>query len=39
MKHPRFSPDFAPSDFWTFPKIKYTLEGQGLQGIEDIQKM
>jgi transposase len=28
VPHPPYSPDFAPSEFWLFPKLKETLKGQ-----------
>jgi len=38
MKHPPYSPDLAPNDFWLFPEIKSALKGQIFQDIEDIQE-
>jgi hypothetical protein len=28
LKHPPYSPDLAPSDFYLFPKLKLFLTGQ-----------
>jgi len=28
LKHPPYSPDLAPSDFYLFPKLKLFLAGQ-----------
>jgi len=28
LEHPPYSPDFAPSDFYLFPKLKLFLAGQ-----------
>ncbi|GFO12399.1 histone-lysine N-methyltransferase SETMAR [Plakobranchus ocellatus] len=36
MKHPRYSPDLALSDFWLFPKMKEHLCGQRFESEEDI---
>jgi hypothetical protein len=38
MKHPPYSPDLAPNDFWLFPKIKTTSKGRKFQDTEDIKK-
>jgi transposase len=38
MEHPHYSPDFAPNEFWLFPKIKSSLEGGRFQDTKDIQK-
>ena len=32
--HPPYSPDFAPCDFWLFPKLK-----EKLRGYETIEEM
>jgi len=37
MKHPPYSTDLAPYDFWLFPEIKSALKGRRFQDIEDIQ--
>jgi hypothetical protein len=34
MKHPSYSPSFAPNDFWLFPEIKSPLKGQLFQDTE-----
>jgi histone-lysine N-methyltransferase SETMAR len=39
MKHPPYSPDLAPNDFWMFPEIKSELTGRRYQDTEDIEKM
>jgi hypothetical protein len=39
MEHPPCSPDLAPNNFWTFPKIKSALKGRRFQDTEDIKKM
>jgi len=36
VPHPPYSPDFAPSDFFLFPKLKMKLMGQRFQ-TEEIQ--
>jgi hypothetical protein len=28
VPHPPYTQDLAPSDFWSFPKLKETLKGQ-----------
>jgi hypothetical protein len=38
MEHPPYSSDFAPNDFWLFPKIKSALKGQRFQDNEDIHR-
>jgi hypothetical protein len=38
MEHPFFSTDFAPIDFWLFPKINSALKGQRFKDNEDIPK-
>jgi hypothetical protein len=38
MKHPLNTPDFAPNDFWLFPKIKSALKGPRFQNTEDIHE-
>jgi histone-lysine N-methyltransferase SETMAR len=37
LKHPPYSPDLAPSDFLTFPKIKETLRGRHFDDNDDIR--
>jgi hypothetical protein len=38
MAHPPYSLDFAPCDFWLFPKFKNALKGQRFADIPDIQR-
>jgi hypothetical protein len=35
---PSHSPDFAPADFFLFPKLKSTLKGHRFNTIDEIQK-
>jgi hypothetical protein len=37
IHHPPFSPDFAPCDFFLFPKMKLKLKGLPFDTIEEIQ--
>jgi transposase len=37
MDHPLYSPDFAPIDFWLFPKLKSVLKGKNFSDAEDIK--
>jgi transposase len=37
LDHPPYSPDFAPYDFWLFPKLKTALKGHRFSDIADIQ--
>jgi len=37
LSHPPYSPDFAPSDFFLFPKLKLKLKGLRFQTLEEIQ--
>jgi predicted acetyltransferase len=37
ISHPPYSPDFAPSDFFLFPKMKLKLKGVWFDSIEEIQ--
>jgi transposase len=37
LKHPPYSPDLAPSDFFLFPKIKEILKGRQFDDIDDIR--
>jgi fatty acid-binding protein DegV len=32
MKHPSYSSDLAPNDFWLFPKIKSASKGKKISG-------
>jgi len=38
VPRPPYSPDFAPADFFLFPKLKTTLKGRHFQTIEEIQE-
>jgi hypothetical protein len=33
-----YSPDFAPCDFFLFPKLKKVLKGKGFEATEDIKR-
>ena len=35
--HPPFSPDWAPCDFWLFPKVKMSMKGKRFESIQDIK--
>lgn len=37
LKHPTFSPDLTPSDFWLFPKLKKSLDGQRFTTDKDVK--
>ena len=37
VPHPAYSPDLAPCDFYTFPKMKLRLKGWHFASIEEIQ--
>ena len=37
LRHPPYSPDLAPCDFFLFPKLKRILKGTCFQGVEDIK--
>jgi hypothetical protein len=37
LDHPPYSPDFAPCDFWLFPKLKTVSKGHRFSDIADIQ--
>jgi len=37
LKHPAYSPDLAPSDFFLFPKIKEILKGRHFDDIDGIR--
>jgi transposase len=39
IDHPPCSPDFAPADFWLFPKLKSALKGNRFSDVEDIKSM
>jgi transposase len=38
VAHPPFSPDFAPAEFFLFPKLKTTLKGCRFQTTEEIKE-
>jgi hypothetical protein len=35
MKHPVYSPDLAPSDYYIFPPLKKHLKGRKFSSIEE----
>jgi hypothetical protein len=37
IPHPPYSPDFAPCDFFLFPKMKLKLKGRQFDSTEEIQ--
>ncbi len=37
VPHPPYSPDFAPCDFWLFPKLKEKLRGCRYETIEEMK--
>ncbi|KOC70831.1 hypothetical protein WH47_02097, partial [Habropoda laboriosa] len=38
LNHPPYSPDFAPADFFLFPRLKLKLKGKRFQSVLDIQQ-
>jgi hypothetical protein len=38
VPQPPYSPDLAPADFLTFPKLKSTLKGRRFQTVEEIKE-
>jgi hypothetical protein len=38
LDHPPYSPNFAPSDFWLFPKVKLAMKGDRHDTIQDIER-
>ena len=38
VPQPPFSPDFAPADFFLFPKLKSSLKGRRFQTEEEIEE-
>jgi len=36
LKHPPYSPDLAPSDYYLFPKLKEYLRGKKFEGDDDV---
>ena len=37
LHHPSYSPDLAPTDYFLFPKLKFSLKGRYFQTVEEIQ--
>ena len=37
VRHPPYSPDVAPCDFWLFPKLKEKLRGCRYEIIEEMK--
>jgi hypothetical protein len=37
LKHPLYSPDLAPNDFFLFPKIEEILKGRHFDDIDNIR--
>ena len=37
LYHPPYSPDFSPSDYFLFPKLKMKLKGLHFAGFAEIQ--
>ena len=38
VRHPPYSPDLAPCDFWLFPKLKENLRGCRHETIEEMKE-
>ena len=38
VRHPPYSPDLAPCDFWLFPKLKEKLSGCCYEAIEEMKE-
>ena len=38
LPHPAYSPDFAPCDFWLFPRLKEISAGRKYTCIQDLSK-
>jgi transposase len=38
LKHPPYSSDLAPNDFFLFPKVKEILKGRYFDDIDDIKR-
>ena len=38
VRHPPYSPDLAPCDFWSFPKLKEKLRGCRYEKIEEMKE-
>jgi transposase len=37
LHHPPYRPDLAPTDYFLFPKLKFSLKGRHFQIVEEIQ--
>ena len=37
LKHPPYSLDLAPCDFWPFPKMRNIIKGTHFESVEDIR--
>ncbi len=37
LRHPPYSPDIAPSNFWFFPRVKKALRGRRFANLEDLE--
>ena len=37
LHHPPYSPDLAPTDYFLFAKLKFSLKGRHFQTVEEIQ--
>ncbi len=37
LRHPPYSPDLAPSDFWLFPRVKQVLRGRRFQNLAQLE--
>jgi len=37
VRHPPYTPDLAPADFFLFPKLRTTLKGRRFQTIEEVK--
>jgi len=37
LQQPSYSSDFAPCDFWLFPKLKSVLEGTRFESVEAVK--
>jgi len=37
LHHPPYSPDFAPADYFLFPKLKFSLKGRHFQTVEELK--
>jgi transposase len=38
LKHPPYSPDLAPCDFFLFPKVKSVLKGNRFASVTEVKK-